>query len=187
MRNNPGDACNICIRAGLYILKNDSALFPKIGSAYHDPNNNFIARTLKGFISGDGRAPDIKADFDDLPSNNELYARFEEIPKTESETWQDYFIRLQQRADNSEIIVGVMLTSSGASGHVMMITKGGCITITKKTENWGESYTREDRGITLVPSVLECGQGERKTEAPLCLNVDYTGATERLKWYKYKK
>jgi hypothetical protein len=84
------------------------------------------------------------------------------------------------------IVVGVMLNRDGTQGHVMMITPGGMVEISANTAEYGKYYM--SNGVRKVPRVLECGgKGIRENEAPLCRNVDYKGATERLKWFKYKK
>jgi hypothetical protein len=180
-----GTACNICVRSALYIIKKDSALFPETGSGFNDPNNGFVSREIKGYITPDGRAFYIKSDFDNLSNKAKLNERFVEIPKTEQEDLEAYFQRLQNEADKGIIIIGVMLNSRGTQGHVMMITPGGLIKINDKEQAWGKSFV--SRGINKVPRVLECGGKARENEAPLCRNVDRRGAQERLKWYKYKK
>nr|HQH40167.1 hypothetical protein [Bacteroidales bacterium] len=180
-----GTACNICVRSALYIIKKDSALFPETGSGYNDPNNSFVLRIIKGYITPDGRAIDIKSDFDKLSVKPKLNERFVEICKTEHEDWVMYFQRLQNEADNGKIIIGVMLNSNGTVGHIMIITPGGLKKINEHEQTWGYSFV--SRGIEKVPRVLECGHTDRENEAPLCRNVDRRGALERLKWYKYTK
>ncbi|HHU87484.1 MAG TPA: fibronectin type III domain-containing protein [Peptococcaceae bacterium] len=180
-----GTACNICVRSALYIIKNDSVLFPETGSGYNDPNNGYVSREIQGYITPDGRAIYIKSDFDNLSNKTKLNERFVEISKTETEDWAAYFQRLQNDADKGIIIIGVMLNSSGTVGHVMMITPGGLIEINEQEQAWGRSFVSQ--GINNVPRVLECGDTDRENEAPLCRNVDRRGAQERLKWYKYTK
>ena len=178
-------ACNICVRSALYLIKGDSALFPMDGSGYHDPNNNYESREIKGYITPNGNAKRIKGDFDNLPGNPTLNERFVEVKKTDKETWQEYFKRLQDQADIGKILVGVMLNSSGSSGHIMMVMPGGLIEISRDEPMYGEYFF--DKGIKKLPRVLECGNQNRDTKAPLCRQVDRRGAQERLKWFKYTK
>ena len=176
-------ACNICVRAALYLIKGDPALFPTDGSNYHDPDNNYEAREIKGYITSDGNAKRIKEDFDNLAGKPSLNERFTEVKKTEQETWREYFKRLQDEADAGEILVGVMLSSKGEWGHMMMIMPGGLVKIDEKTQEWGESFIRTH--IDKLPRVLECGGQNRNAQAPLCTRVDRKGAQERLKWFRY--
>ena len=178
-------ACNICVRSALYLIKTEPALFPTTGSGYNDPNNNYESKEIKGFITHDGGAKKIVEDFDNLSNKPELKERFLEIKKSETETWIEYFDRLQIDADKGIIIVGVMFNSDGSRGHVMMITPGGLIEIDRDEQAWG--YTFFDQEINKVPRVLECGDTDRENDAPLCRNVDRKGAQQRLKWYKYTK
>ncbi len=181
-------SCNICTRNALYLIKNDPALFPEESAYdnYRDPNNNYKTTKLLGYITTPGLASNIKFDLENLGSKQDLSERFEEITKETDEEWNAYFLRLQNDADNGAIIIGAMLNSSGTQGHVMMITPGGLVTINEqKTLGYGDSFiTRE---INKVPRVVECGGKTRDFKAPLCTNVDFKGATQRLKWYKYKK
>ncbi len=183
--NETSVACNICVRAALVLLKEDPSLFPLTGSGYHDPYNGYKSKEIYGFITHPGQAKEIKEDFDVISTKSNLSARFTEIAKKTDEDWETYFTRLQSKADAGAIVIGAMLSSSGASGHVMMITPGGLVNIDDKTNKWGDSYVRKDRNILKVPRVLECGTGARNNGAPLCRNVDYIGATKRLIWYEY--
>jgi hypothetical protein len=178
-------ACNICVRAALYLMKDDPALFPTNGSGYHNPTKEFISEEIKGYITPEGRAIRIKEDFDNLAGKPKLNERFVQIKRGADEGWQAYFKRLQDEADLGQIIVGVMLNSRGNEGHIVMITPGGLIEIDVDTELWGKSFI--DRGIEKVPRVLECGGNERATKAPLCTRVDRKGAQERVRWFKYLK
>lgn len=178
-------ACNACVRAALFLIKNDSSLFPIGGSAFHDPENNFVQKQIKGYIKPEGRAKDIKEDFDELLTKPNLNDRFVEIQKGDQETWSNFFERLQGEADTGRIIVGVMLTSSGTQGHIVMITPGGLHEIESVTETYGASFTTHD--INKVPRILECGGEVRENEAPLCRNIDRKGSQERLKWYRFLK
>ncbi|WOK06888.1 hypothetical protein RT717_27855 [Imperialibacter roseus] len=183
--NQTSVACNVCVRSALLILKEDPALFPKEGSAFYDPANSFDVSYPKGYITNPGQAKNIKEDFDILSSKPDLSSRFTKIEKKDDEDWEVYFKGLQDKADAGGIIVGTLLSSDGSSGHVMMITPGGLIDISESTQKWGESFARKSRNVLKVPRVLECGTGARNNEAPLCRNVDYVGATKRLKWYEY--
>ena len=146
---------------------------------------SFVARYIKGFITGSGNAKSIKADFDNISNRPKIEERFVEIERESSEEWVDYYASLQTKADEGKIIVGVMLNSGGTQGHVMMITPGGLLSISKETDAWGESFVNKE--INKVPRVLECGGEDRENAAPLCRNVDRRGATERLKWFEYLK
>jgi len=79
-----------------------------------------------------------------------------------------------------------MLDASSTSGHIVMITPGGLVTIDETFLKWGSSFTRVDRNIWKTPRILECGPNSRKNEAALCTNIDYNGAN-RLKWFEYIK
>lgn len=179
-------ACNICVRAALYLMKNDPALFPTSGSGYHNPTNEFISEEIEGYITPDGKAIRIKEDFDNLAGKPKLNERFEWIEKGAEETYQAYFKRLQDQADVGQIVIGVMLNSSYDEGHIVMITPGGLIEIEKNASDlFPASYL--SRKIEKVLRVLECGGEERKIQAPLYLRVDGKGATKRMKWFKYTK
>jgi len=155
--------------------------------ANNDPQNNYESREIEGYITHDGRAKKIKEDFDKLANKPKLKTRFVEMKKNTTEGWEDYFLRLQNKANSGGIVIGVMLNRKGDGGHIMMITPGGVITIDNDVAKWGSSFVRVDRDITKVPRVLECGDDARESEAPLCRNVDYTGAINRLKWFEYLK
>ena len=161
-------------------------MFPLEGSAFYDPANAFAVRYLKGFISNPGRAKNIKEDFDIISAKKELNTRFTEITKDSNEGWEEYFKRLQDKADQGGIIIGTYVSSKNTDGHVMMITPGGLVDVLETTSKYGSSYLSYNRNIKKVPRVLECGSGARENEAPLCRNVDYNGATIRLKWFMYE-
>jgi hypothetical protein len=182
--------CNLCVRSALLLLKRDTVLFPLEGSVYCNPYNDYNKTYPKGKITNPGQEKDIRDDFSKISNHLPLKGRFEEIKK-DTISWATYFKKLQDEADKGFIIVGVMQTTSGG-GHVMMITPGGLINIKKdkkkeelSEERFGKSFT--DNSVHQVPRILECGLGVRENEAPLCRNVDWKGATQRLKWFKYKK
>jgi hypothetical protein len=152
---------------------------------FYDPYSSYAGVYKKGHISSEGRAANIKADFDNIANRTPLRERFVEQKKSAQESWNDYFKKLQNEADRGHIVIGVMLCSDNVSGHIVMITPGGLVNISTTTEKWGDSYIKG--GITKVPRVLECGQGVRENEAPLCKNVDRKGAQNRMKWFKYIK
>ena len=183
--NETSVACNVCVRSALLLLKEEPALFPYEGSAFYDPGKAFEMSYPKGYITNPGKAKNIKTDFDEITKKVELDSRFTELTRKSKESWEDYFKRLQTKADNGGIVVGVYISRDGSSGHVMMITPGGMVDVGDKTKKWGDSFARRDRNILKVPRVLECGTGARNNEAPLCRNVDYNGAINRLKWYEY--
>jgi hypothetical protein len=190
-KTNPnGSACNVCVRSALLLLKSDTALFPITGNLFYDPYNSYIGVYKKGHISSDGRAANIKADFDNIANRAPLKERFVEQKKSTQDSWSDYFKKLQNEADRGHIIIGVMLCNDNVSGHVVMITPGGLVDISRKEDEipetrWGDSYTTQ--GINKVPRILECGKGVRENEAPLCRNIDRKGAQNRIKWFKYVK
>ena len=185
--NETSVACNICVRAALLLLKEESALFPITGSGFNDPNDSYKSREVAGYISHPGQAKNIKQDLDVITTKANLNYRFTEIKKKEDEGWESFFKRLQDKADVGGIVVGAMLSSGGASGHVMLITPGGLVGITKETSKWGWTFDKKGRGIKKLPRVLECGTGARENEAPLCRNVDYNGAISRIKWFQYNQ
>ena len=178
--NPSGSACNICSRNALYLLKNDSTLFPYEGSAINMLEEE-KSRLVKGYTTNPGMASNIKIDFNNMKFEYERV--FEEVVKNEGETWQDYFIRLQNMANSGDVIVGAMMNSSNTSGHIMIIAPGEMAN-TKDVKTWGNSFL--SKGIQSVPMVIECGSGVRQAVAPLCTNVDRKGALNRLRWYKYK-
>lgn len=187
--NETSVACNICVRSALFLLREEQVLFPLEGSAFYDPADAFKVSYIKGSITNPGRAKNIKEDFDEITSKADLYSRFTEIVKKSDEDWEAYFKRLQDKADAGGIVIGTMLSASGASGHVMIITPGDLVNIRKEGEKaeqqFGLSFT--DHKINKVPRVLECGANARENEAPLCRNVDRRGAQQRLKWFEYKR
>ena len=191
-----GSACNLCVRSAVYLIKNDSLLFPEIKPTwnnYADPNDNYKLKIITGKISVNGKAKYIKEDFDDIGTDTDINGTYEEIKKTKDQTWSEFFKALQDKADNAEIIIGTMM-GSGDVGHIVMITPGGLVRIDSKKyddrtdiEKGFTSGAGDREIITKLPRVLECGSTHRETEAPLSLRISYTAATTKLKWYKYIK
>ena len=187
--NPTGSACNKCSRNALYLLKNDSTLFPYEGSAIKMLEEE-KSRQVKGYTTNPGLASNIKADFNNMKFEYERV--FEEVVKNEGETWQDYFIRLQNMANSGDVIVGAMMNSRNTTGHIIIIAPGEMADVRTGNNTYLSTYGKTyvfpiNRNVAKVPLVIECGQGKRESNAPLCTNVDYRGATERLKWYRYKQ
>ena len=187
--NPTGNACNKCSRNALYLLKNDSTLFPYEGSAIKMLEEE-KSRQVKGYTTNPGLASNIKADFNNMKFEYERV--FEEVVKNEGETWQDYFIRLQNMANSGDVIVGAMMNSRNTTGHIIIIAPGEMADVRTGNNTYLSTYGKTyvfpiNRNVAKVPLVIECGQGKRESNAPLCTNVDYRGATERLKWYRYKQ
>jgi hypothetical protein len=90
-----------------------------------------------------------------------------------------------------KIIIGAMMNRSFTVGHVMMITPGEMAQtcLDRELDDYSGRFGKGfyDRGISKVPIIIECGEDIRSWNAPLCTNVDFIGATERLSWYRYKQ
>lgn len=82
--NPTGNACNKCSRNALYLLKNNSTLFPYEGSAIKMLEEE-KSRQVKGYTTNPGLASNIKADFNNMKFEYERV--FEEVVKNEGETW----------------------------------------------------------------------------------------------------
>jgi hypothetical protein len=192
-------ACNVCARAAFYYLTKDAVLFPKKGSCIDDfatckaSGDNFY----KGKVSGEGSATDI---INDLESN-ELKEYFVEEAKVPSESYEQFWKRLQDMADYGSAIIGTYKTD-----HIFMIIGGGLIKVIDNSEHSAGGYLKDEykknpnleegdkygfsfagRKIVYVPRIVECGINVKSSNAPLYANMDYKGSTEKVKWYKYLK
>jgi hypothetical protein len=198
-------SCNLCTRAALLNLKNDPVLFPAAGSYVFFTYDPVTDPVIKGEISGDGSATAIVNDFQDY-QNNALKTYFTEELKFANETYEQFWRRLQDKADNGEIIIGVYKPK-----HVFMVVSGGMIKVVNNanhTTDWklDEQYKQSpniDQGdkygfcfalknVESVPRILECGANVKSDRAPLYANMDYKGVTninvpDNLRWFRYIK
>jgi hypothetical protein len=187
------------IRAALLYLKNDPVLFPETGSYLHftygedDP-------IIKGKISGNGSAAYVVSDMNDYLNNN-LKDYFEEEIKLSTETDEDFWKRLQDKADAGGIIIGTYTPN-----HVFMLIPGGLINVVDNTDhtqngklldNYKNNPEIENgdkygfcfaiRNIEKVLRILECGINVKSANAPIYANMDYKGVINKVRWFKYKK
>jgi hypothetical protein len=193
-------ACNLCVRAAILHLKKDPVLFPASGSYLFFTYDKETDPVIRGKISGNGSAATIVSDFNNL-SSSELNDYFVQENKLSDESMQDFWKRLQTMADEGNIIVGTY------PGHVFMLVPGGLIDVVNnfhhtngKTivephksnpkiedgDKYGFCFTPK-RGITSVPRILECGVNVKSSNAPIYANMDFTGATTKVKWFRYIK
>jgi hypothetical protein len=194
-------ACNICTRAALYYLTDDPVLFPATGSSIDGKTPD-----IKGQISGNGSAQYVVSDLSDY-QNNALKDYFVCEVKQDSESYEEFWERLQNEVDRGEIIIGTYSTN-----HVFMIVPGGMIKvidnsmhteINEKTDRrvLMEEYKKNPiieqgdkygfcfvlKGIKTVPRILECGINVKSANAPIYANMDYKGVANNVKWYRYIK
>ena len=117
-------ACNVGVRAAVYLYKNDPILFPvkhnnewgaalycdsiSDGKCYTAPEN-----VLSGEVTWDGKANNI---YDDL--DNDKLSKFESISNVAGCNYPD-FDELQKQANNGAIIIGVRKNASGYFGMTM--------------------------------------------------------------------
>jgi hypothetical protein len=197
-------ACNLCTRAALLNSKNDPVLFPKKGSyvfftyGESDP-------VIKGEISGEGSATEIVNDFQNYEQNS-LREYFVEESKLASETHEQFWKRLQDTADNGEVIIGIYKPK-----HVFMIVPGGMVKVVNNvghTTDWELDNEYKDdpiieegdkygfcfalKDIEYVPRILECGANVKSHSSPIYANMDYKGVTNvkvanNLRWFRYIK
>ena len=198
-------SCNLCTRAALLNLKNDPVLFPTKGSYVFYTYDPVTDPVIKGEISGEGYATEIVNDFQNYQGNT-LKDYFAEEVKSGNETYQQFWKRLQDKADNGEIIIGIYKPK-----HVFMLVSGGMVKVVDNrshTTNWkldekyklnpnldqGDKYgfTFALRKIENVPRILECGANVKSSNAPIYANMDYKGVTNyndsnNLRWFRYIK
>jgi len=194
-------ACNVCTRAAFYHLTGDPVLFPKKGSCLDEflKCNSSSSNFLKGKISNEGSANDIVNDLANY-NTNELKDYFTEITKFETETYEQFWKRLQDLVDNGSVIIGTYKTN-----HVFMMVAGGMCEVINNIEHTNGRCLNEEykenpileqgdkygfsfaiRNIKMVSRIIECGITVKAASAALYANMDYTGAMQ-IKWYKYIK
>ena len=193
-------ACNMCTRTALYYLTGDPVLFPRTGSRIHFTFDKTTDPEIKGNVSGYGKAADIISDL----RAGILDDYFEEIEKKSEESFLSYWERLQNYADEGEIIIGAYGTN-----HVFMIVPGGMIPVVDNSSHTQGGLLKESyktnpsisdgdkygfsfnaRKILFVNRILECGTTVKDANAPVYANMDYrgyTGETKKINFYKYKK
>jgi hypothetical protein len=198
-KKNEDAACNLCVRAALLYLKNDPILFPKTGSYLHFTYEGSDS-IIKGQISGTGAASYVVTDLNDY-LNNELNDYFEEEIKLESESYEVFWKRLQDKADNNDVIIGTYTPN-----HVFMLVSGGMIDVIDNSNHTQNGKLLDDykknpnitegdkygfcfaiRDIKTVPRILECGINVKSANAPIYANMDYKGVIGKVRWFRYKK
>ena len=193
-------ACNLCVRAAILNLKNDPVLFPKSGSYVFFTYDKKTDPVIQGQISGNGDAKTIVADLDNLNSNI-LSNYFKEETKLDAEDVESFWSRLQDTADNGQIVVGTY------PGHVFTLVPGGMVAVVNNSQHtngktiiepfksnpnlaegdkYGFCFT-DARGIKKVPRILECGVNVKSSNAPIYSNMDCNGSTTKIKWFRYIK
>ncbi|WKV10941.1 hypothetical protein [Marivirga harenae] len=165
-------SCNLCIRAALYNLTGDDVLYPVSGSSLTIKDEGV---QLYGKVSSMmGNAQGIINNLNDGTLDN----YFEEIKKEESESYPEYWKRLQNLVTSQkEIIIG-----SYDPGHVFMIVPGSLYEVVDNTEReksglnysnttvslgdrWGGSFARRD--LSKVLRIMDCGKGVHFANGPL--------------------
>ncbi|MDR1153442.1 MAG: hypothetical protein LBL04_01925 [Bacteroidales bacterium] len=188
----------------MYYLTDDPVLFPAIGSSIDGKTPD-----IKGQISGNGSAQYVVSDLNDY-QNNALKDYFVCEVKNDTESYEEFWERLQNEVDRGEIIIGTYSTN-----HVFMIVPGGMIDVVDNTEivesdngtksrifknknyvsdpkifegdKWGYSFLNKGvENIYRVPRILECGVNVKSSNAPIYANMDYKGS-KAIKWFKYIK
>ncbi|MEE0912301.1 MAG: hypothetical protein U0L67_07620 [Paludibacteraceae bacterium] len=179
-------SCNLCTRKALYYLTGDPVLFPEKSE-------------MKGLISGDGRASNIIADLE----SNSLSEYFDEIKKSDNETYDQYWKRLQDLADGGSVIVGTY-----KNNHVFLIVPGGLYDVVDNEnhmdkngyileeykddpdisagDRYGHSFAKSGRNHKRVNRILECGTNVKSDDAPVYAGMDWKGY-KGSRFYKYKK
>jgi len=195
-----GAACNLCVRVALVNIKKDSVLYPATGSYNYLPMRQGDP-VIKGKISGNGDAYRIVADLKDY-RNNDLRDYFEEETRFVNETYEQFWKRLQEKADVGAVIIGTFMND-----HVFMLVPGGMYKVINNSTHVnpktgflqndykispiladGDKYgfCFANRNVNSVPRILECGTGFRLPNAPLYANMDYNLGI-LIKWYRYIK
>ncbi|GCC51976.1 hypothetical protein SanaruYs_22070 [Chryseotalea sanaruensis] len=189
-------ACNLCVRAALLNFTGDDVLFPSIGSSLTILDNG---EQIYGKVeAGDGSAQGI---IDDL-KNGKLNSHFEEIERTTSEDYSQFWTRIQSMVDNNkQIIIG-----AHDPGHVFLVVPGGLHQVVDNTarensrlnltdtkvelgDKWGGSFHR--RHYNLVLRIMDCGAGVKFSDGPMYgvmegAAVNGEKANRVVKFYKYK-
>ena len=175
-------ACNLCVRAAILNLKKDPVLFPKSGSYLFFTYDKEKDPVIKGEISGEGDAKTIVADFNNLDSNG-LSNSFKEEIKSETENIQQFWSRLQDLADQGQVVVGTYLKHTNGKTIIEPYKSNPNL---EEGDKYGFCFT-DARGINKVPRILECGVNVKSSNAPIYANMDYNGSTTKVKWFRYIK
>jgi hypothetical protein len=194
--NTTEAACNLCVRAALRNLTGDDVLYPTNGSSLTIRDKG--AQIYGKVQSGEGSAQGI---VDDLMTRN-LSEYFDEIEKSGSETYAQFWERLQRLVDSDKaVIVGTY-----DPGHVFMIVPGGLYEVVDNTDRensgenisdtdvslgdkWGGSFAR--RGHDYVLRIMDCGKGVKFSNGPMYGVMDAKAVsgerTDRIvKYFRYK-
>jgi hypothetical protein len=189
-------ACNLCVRAALRNLTGDDVLYPTIGSSLtiRDKGEQIHGKVQSGEGSAQGIVDDLMA--------GRLSESFDEIEKSGSETYSQFWQRLQQLVDSDKaVIVGAF-----DPGHVFMIVPGGLYEVVDNTDRensgentsstdvslgdkWGGSFAR--RGHDYVLRIMDCGNGVKFSNGPMYGAMDAKAVsgerTDRtIKYFRYK-
>ncbi|WP_339790418.1 hypothetical protein [uncultured Imperialibacter sp.] len=182
--NPAGYACNNAVRAFVYYHNMDAVLFPetmpgqpddfRYGSGLSGPDDPTV---LKGEISWDGTADNIWADFQQ-PSDD-LFDTFTEVSKHSSETWNNFFNRLQYEANKGSVVVGVVHSSNrtASRGHIVaVVPKSLCSNDQRTLTDWkGEKKV-------LLPCAIEAGGNMKE----IAWFKQAQSEVDKYKWYKYE-
>jgi len=188
-------ACNLCVRAALYNLTGDEVLYPKTGSSttIRDKGEQLYGKVEAGSGSAQGIIDDLKA--------GNLNDYFEEVKKSSSETYAQFWKRIQDMVDNKEIVIGTC-----DPGHVFMVVPGGLYEVVDNSERmntninetnpkvelgdkWGGSFA--SRNFDYVLRIMDCGAGVKFSNGPVYGVMDAKALTGKstkavVKFYKYK-
>jgi hypothetical protein len=190
-------ACNLCVRATVLNLTGDDVLYPLIGGSttIRDEGEQIYGKV----VSGDGSAQGI---IDDLDAGI-LQDSFEEIKKLDTDTYPQYWEKLQNLVDNNkQIIIGTY-----DPGHIFMVVPSGLYKVVDNTERedtgenktdtkielgdrWGGSFAR--REIEFVLRIMDCGAGVKFSNGPVYGVMDARPLLglrpdRVVKFYKYKQ
>jgi len=190
-------SCNLCIRAALYNLTGDDVLYPVSGSSLtiKDQGEQLYGEVTSLLGSAQGIINNL--------NDGSLENYFAEIKKTETESYLEYWKRLQNLVTNGkEIIIG-----SYDPGHVFMIVPGSLYEVVDNTEReksglnysnttvslgdrWGGSFARRD--LLKVLRIMDCGAGVHFSNGPMYGVMDAKPLigqrTDRtVKFFKYIK
>mgnify|MGYP006290911853 CR=1 FL=1 len=180
--NPNSEACNNVVRAYIYCLKQDPVLFPvemepghRFGSGLEGPDGPTI---LKGEISWDGTANKIYKNLED----GDLSEYFSEITKSSTQTWNDFFNDMQDKANSGEIIIGVKKEIS-ESGHIVTFMPESLYTGSAKIIDF--INTNEDDIV--FPIALEGGGNIKEIKPFIGSENELTRNINPYIFYKYKK
>jgi hypothetical protein len=199
--NESNPACNVCTRAAFYYITGDPVLFPRKGSCLDEFSkcNSSNPNFKRGVINNEGSATDIVSDLTKYETND-LKDYFIEELKLETETYEEFWKRLQDKTDQGTIIIGTYKTN-----HVFMVVAGGIYEVINNIDHTEKGFLLHEykenpiieqgdkygfsfavRGIKKVPRIIECGETVKAENAPLYANMDHSGAIQ-IKWYSYIK